>query len=106
MSTSHAKTVQDLHAESILERYGSSQEAFNEAGDISKLYEIQQPDEAAQETQWPSSMVADDRPANDMRPPQELAAQADRESFDDRWEAERQDAAEDHQIERHQDFER
>ena len=109
MSTSFAKTVQDLHAESILDRYGSSREEFNQAGDISQLYEIQQPEHGEQSSERPSDMIAADRPAEDMRPPQEIARDADRESFDQRWEAERQDAAQDsqdHQIERHQDFER
>lgn len=49
------------------------------------LPEFQPPDRANDNERTGSKMVQEDRPKNDMRPPEEFAKASDRETFDKKW---------------------
>ncbi|MBL4590848.1 MAG: hypothetical protein JKY96_02695 [Phycisphaerales bacterium] len=83
-STSAARDIVDAQADNLLEQYGETSQAFNGA------HNNEQANDAGQGRE--STMVANDQPKPELKPDQDIAKSADRESFNDRWNEERQDA--------------
>lgn len=84
--TSVARDVLEQQADNALERYGETSQSFNNVHDNEQTQDDRGRD---------SNMVSNDRPTHDMRPDPEVAEQADRDRFNDRWTTERQDAKQD-----------
>lgn len=78
--------------DAALERYGLLREDFQNAHDNVRSPEQEQ---ASGNAGRESQMVAKDQPTLQPRPPEEIARPVDRESFNDRWREEQQNAHQD-----------
>lgn len=101
--TSYAKEALEASADNALERYGFTSEAFNSAREDDPSQSLDNPQ--LEERGDGSRMVANDQPELAPKPGPEIARPVDRESFDQRWDAEQQRSDDAHQ-ERSGDFER
>lgn len=103
MATSHGRDVKlDGQEANSLEQHPGVQRYFAEANqnDPSQSMEVEQDQGQG------SSMVEQDKPEPELKPDPELAADQDRETFNDKWSSE-QDAAREAMMERyHQQLDR
>ncbi len=77
--TSAAKDILTPDTERLLEQYGVVSEKFERAHDGPE------PERDDREDHSGSSMVENDQPKPELRPPPEIANDVDRESFNERW---------------------
>lgn len=85
--TSAAKDILTPDTQRLLENYGFVKEEFDQARD---LEENRPDDDMGKERlntddRSGSKMVREDRPQNDMRPPEEFSKEVDRDAFDEKW---------------------
>lgn len=98
MATSNGRDVKFVGQEpNSLEQHPGVQRYFEEANQNDPAQGM----EADQEQGRGSSMVEQDKPEPELKPDPEIAADQDRETFDDKWASE-QDAARQAMMERYQ----
>ncbi len=88
-TTSEAKDVQlESYEEHLLSRYDETSQHFNEQSQGQEWAE----DNREEEQQSGSSMITEDASTHEMRPPPEMANEQDRLSFNNKWQAEKENA--------------
>ncbi len=89
-TTSVAKDVQlESYEEHLLSKYDEISQHFNEQG--AQGQELVE-DKREEEQQSGSSMITEDASTHEMRPSPEMANEQDRLSFNNKWQAEKENA--------------
>jgi hypothetical protein len=110
-TTSHAKEVElDSYRISRLERYGYVKSQFDKVRDpVANQQTKDMNHEKTSVEGRESSMVKEDMPKLELRPPKEISKEQDNKTFDDKWQKEQVEAAKDQRtkdlMERYKDYE-